>query len=351
VITACFLSFRILIVCSSSPAQVEMFAASNEPMYVNIGCNLPSAPKVQVGNGTAPTYSSAPVSQNAPPGYLTSSIWKPDAKVHDLPSSSFWCNKGSFFNPNAQGSMGSALEEIGQCDTGFATGAFMSASKVPIKQLSSMSTMYFSEGSTAFISETLSESSETVSACGSSPGLGPQSDPMLALDALTLGPPPGLEPPFSPASNLGTRRPSAKLTSKFEVEFESAAEMNPGAEITTLMICDIPCRRNIEQLIATIDAAGFAKTYDFVYMPGRKGRRQAQGGNVGYAFVNFKKSEWAMAFMEGFQNIQFPDSASTKLGYAKPARDQGFAANYVIHGRKSAVGSLLTFCDDSQYMQ
>lgn len=253
--------------------------------------------------------------------------------------------------------MGSASEEACQCGTA-GTGAafcaicgqadgntFMSSSQV-------MSTMYNSEDSTdgAYLSESLTDTgdtSETASARDFSPGLEAQSDPTLSVDSLTLQPPPGIRPPpglelLLPAANLGNRMPSAKAT---EVEY------GPPGEITTLMICDIPCRRNIEQLIATIDAAGFEKTYDFVYMPGRKGRRQAQGGNVGYAFVNFKKSEWAMAFMESFQNVAFPDSSSTKLGYAKPARDQGFAANYVIHGRKNAVGSLLTFCDDSQYMQ
>jgi len=317
-ITACFLLCRPF-VTAFGLIQVEMFAATNQPMYVQTRLNTPSASKVKVRNTTAPTYLNATILQNVSRDNLSNSIRQPDTEVYDLPDSSFWTNPRVQLPPGL-------LEDICECGTDFMPGAsFCTMCGQANHNLFTstkefMSTMYISEASTdqpSDFSETLSESSETVST-HSSTGLEIQLEPLLALDALALDFPPGLE---------------------------------TQTEMTTLMVCDIPCRQNIEQLVAVMDAAGFSKTYDFVYMPGRKGRHQAQGGNVGYAFVNFKKAEWATAFMNGFQNIIFPDSSSPKRSYAKPARDQGFAANYAIHGKKNAVGSLLTFCDDSQYMQ
>lgn len=114
-------------------------------------------------------------------------------------------------------------------------------------------------------------------------------------------------------------------------------------EITTLMVCDIPCRRSIEQVMEAFDIHGFAGTYDLVYMPHQKGRRTpSQSQNVGYAFVNFKTAEWASAFMNIFRNVRFPDSSSSKLSYAKPARCQGYEANLEMHSRKSAAGALVS---------
>lgn len=123
------------------------------------------------------------------------------------------------------------------------------------------------------------------------------------------------------------------------------------SEITTLMICDIPCRRSIEELKEIIDQQGFAETFDLIYMPGRKGSRNKCSQNVGYAFVNFKTAHWANSFLKIFKDFEFPDTVSTKKSYAKPAHTQGFAANFAVHGRKGAVGSMLTFRDDDDVAQ
>jgi hypothetical protein len=124
----------------------------------------------------------------------------------------------------------------------------------------------------------------------------------------------------------------------------SLDKLNPDVEITTMMLCDIPCRRTVEQVIEAIDMHGFIDTYDLVYMPHQKGRRTpSQSHNMGYAFVNFKKQEWAMSFMGAFNNFRFPGSSSAKVSYAKPAHCQGFTSNLDMHKKKVAVGTLLTF--------
>jgi hypothetical protein len=118
-------------------------------------------------------------------------------------------------------------------------------------------------------------------------------------------------------------------------------------EITTLMICDIPCRRTIEQLVGAIDGVGFANTYNLVYMPSKR-PMYSQNVNMGYAFVNFKTVEFAAAFSETFQNFNFPGSLSKKMSYAKAARYQGYQVNLDRYLKQYVVGCLLVFDEKSQ---
>lgn len=114
-------------------------------------------------------------------------------------------------------------------------------------------------------------------------------------------------------------------------------------EITTLMIADIPCRKSIEDVIELIDSLGFTNTYNLVYMPSRM-RPHGQGSltNIGYGFVNFKTAQLAAEFGHAFKNIVFPNSATKKISYTKPARCQGFEANVAQYHSKSR-GRLRTF--------
>jgi len=132
---------------------------------------------------------------------------------------------------------------------------------------------------------------------------------------------------------------------------ESAPEpLQKPTEITTLMVCDIPCTRTIEQVAAAMDSAGFGKTYDLIYMPKstkQRGRRAvAQVRNIGYAFVNFKKPEFAAMFMIAFHDFRWAGTSTTKLSYAKPAHFQGFEANFEMQLRSVTPGPILTFRDE-----
>lgn len=110
------------------------------------------------------------------------------------------------------------------------------------------------------------------------------------------------------------------------------------------MMCDIPCRRNIQQIVDVIDSMGFAGTYDFVYMPPQKQFQcSRQSNNMGYAFVNFKTPVDAAAFWRVSQYFVFPQSSSKKVSYTKPAHCQGYDANVDMHEKKSHTGSVLLF--------
>ena len=117
-----------------------------------------------------------------------------------------------------------------------------------------------------------------------------------------------------------------------------------GAPITTMMLCDIPCRQTIEKLIAAINAIGFADTYDLVYLPSHEARRKVKHmKNIGYAFVNFKSPEDAAAFSYAFEDMSFPSCLSTKRSYTKPANYQGFKINFERHSKMKQAGCFLTF--------
>jgi hypothetical protein len=121
--------------------------------------------------------------------------------------------------------------------------------------------------------------------------------------------------------------------------------------ITTLMMCDIPCRQTIRKVIDAINNHGFSGTYDMVYMPPQKGfRRPKHSQNMGYAFVNFKLPEYALAFGQAFQNFTFPHCASSKLSYCKPAHCQGYERNVEMHSKQRSSGCLLTFRDNVEYV-
>jgi hypothetical protein len=102
--------------------------------------------------------------------------------------------------------------------------------------------------------------------------------------------------------------------------------------ITTLMICDIPCRTSEHELTQTLTMLGFRGTYDFLYVPVKqRGRRHR--GNLGYAFVNFKRAEDASRFAAKFVDFTFPGCNSKKVSYVKPAACQGYEANVRMHDR------------------
>jgi len=121
-------------------------------------------------------------------------------------------------------------------------------------------------------------------------------------------------------------------------------ETPAALEVTTLMICDIPCRQTIEQIIDVINQQGFTSTFNLVYMPSK---RPKYVQNMGYAFANFQTSQYATAFAEAFQNFRFPNSLSKKMSYTKSAHHQGYADNVNRYIKQGAMGCLVIFDDDA----
>jgi hypothetical protein len=104
-------------------------------------------------------------------------------------------------------------------------------------------------------------------------------------------------------------------------------------EVTTLMLCDLPCRVPIEHLLKAINSFGFQGTYDFVYMPTRIATKRSKKdvSNLGYAFVNFKKASDATRFASAFAGHAFAGVCSPKQTTVKPAVCQGYTANVALY--------------------
>eukprot|EP00929_Paragymnodinium_shiwhaense_P012637 TRINITY_DN12005_c0_g1_i1.p1 TRINITY_DN12005_c0_g1~~TRINITY_DN12005_c0_g1_i1.p1 ORF type:complete len:527 (+),score=86.76 TRINITY_DN12005_c0_g1_i1:195-1775(+) len=83
------------------------------------------------------------------------------------------------------------------------------------------------------------------------------------------------------------------------VDGSSAADKEPKAEPTTVMLRNIPNRYTQSMLLKLLEERGYAGLYDFVYLP----MDFRNGVNLGYAFVNLLRHEDALAFMEMFQGF------------------------------------------------
>jgi len=104
---------------------------------------------------------------------------------------------------------------------------------------------------------------------------------------------------------------------------ESEGSIASSEPPTTMMICNIPCRFGQTDVVEAIHSIGFAGLYDFVYLPSRSGKHNA---NIGYAFVEFKSAETAERFACAFDNFQFPGTKSAKRCTVKQAHQQGLNA-------------------------
>jgi len=107
---------------------------------------------------------------------------------------------------------------------------------------------------------------------------------------------------------------------------------NISSEMTTVMLCNIPCRVTLEEIIHAVRSLGFDDTYDLLHAPGPKRRHRylASTTNIGYAFINFVKPEDAQNFMKAFEGFCFEGRHSEKVGMAKFGRVQGFHNNYML---------------------
>jgi hypothetical protein len=103
-------------------------------------------------------------------------------------------------------------------------------------------------------------------------------------------------------------------------------------EATTVMLCNIPCRVKLEEIIQAVASLGFDGTYDLLHAPGPKRRHPhlTSTTNIGYAFINFVTPEYADQFMKVFTGFCFEGRHSEKVGLAKLARIQGFHNNYTL---------------------
>jgi hypothetical protein len=90
----------------------------------------------------------------------------------------------------------------------------------------------------------------------------------------------------------------------------------------SLMICNLPCRLQQDDLVEAIESIGFAGLFEKVHIPCRQ-----SDSNLGYAFVHFLQQKHAESFALAFEGYRFTHKGSTKVCTVKAADCQGNERN------------------------
>lgn len=98
--------------------------------------------------------------------------------------------------------------------------------------------------------------------------------------------------------------------------------------VTTLMLCNLPCKLSSEGLQQVVHELGFEESYDLIHVP--RGAKHY----LGYGFVNFKEPQAAARFVVALQSHTFAGTPEKKA-YCKVARFQGFETNFRMITRGS----------------
>lgn len=89
-------------------------------------------------------------------------------------------------------------------------------------------------------------------------------------------------------------------------------EISP--RVTTVMVCNLPCKLSTAGLMMTIERLGFAGMYDEVHVP------RGSKNFLGYGFIKFKEPEFVPRFADALSTYEFP--GSSKRPYLKVALRQ-----------------------------
>lgn len=110
-----------------------------------------------------------------------------------------------------------------------------------------------------------------------------------------------------------------------------------GAEsddITSIMVCNIPCRVSQGDLVDLLETLGFGSRFDFLYLPTGGRPSSSSVSNLGYGFINFIDAQSTVDFSQAFVQYRFPGT-SAKVCTVRPAHVQGLANNIVLFGRSA----------------
>eukprot|EP00928_Gymnodinium_smaydae_P034856 TRINITY_DN24616_c0_g1_i2.p1 TRINITY_DN24616_c0_g1~~TRINITY_DN24616_c0_g1_i2.p1 ORF type:complete len:307 (+),score=34.70 TRINITY_DN24616_c0_g1_i2:103-1023(+) len=131
----------------------------------------------------------------------------------------------------------------------------------------------------------------------------------------------------------GALSPLRSATPEFEFELEPEREDEvPEADAeeaewhdkTTLMLRNLPNAYTTSLLYEELDAAGFEKLFDFVYVP----IDLETNLNRGFAFINFVSPEDAIRFRSMYEHKKMKLIESHKFVCITPAELQGYDRNF-----------------------
>jgi hypothetical protein len=105
-------------------------------------------------------------------------------------------------------------------------------------------------------------------------------------------------------------------------------------ECTTVILRNLPCPFLRDDLIAAMDAKGFAGLYDFVYVPADF----KTGMGLGYAFVNLITAEEVHRFALAFDGFRDWPRPSAKVCTVDLSRTQGLHANVERYRNSPVMG-------------
>jgi hypothetical protein len=125
-----------------------------------------------------------------------------------------------------------------------------------------------------------------------------------------------------------TKQASSSKDARSIVAARDCSEEAPtNSDVSTLMVCNLPCRVNQHDLVSVVETLGFLPVVDFLHVPaGGRGARSSQS-NFGYGFINFVSPGEAAIFKDVFEGYRFEGFASTKYVKIKPAVVQGLVKN------------------------
>lgn len=128
------------------------------------------------------------------------------------------------------------------------------------------------------------------------------------------------------ASHMSVKRKISNSNYRTCPEGKTSHPNQPSAEVssspvTTLMLCNLPCRLSQEGLAQAADRLGFEGKYDLVYIP------RGYQNFIGYGFINFVTPEDATCFCRTISAVTFSTRETKKKVSVVVAKDQGLAKN------------------------
>lgn len=157
--------------------------------------------------------------------------------------------------------------------------------------------------------------------------------------ALAPGP---VEPSKAGRQQANSRRKKQDAQSNPDKSSAHVHQEPPWAEVTTVMMRNLPNKYTQPKLLEELRGNGFEplRDFDFFYLP----MDHCTAVNLGYCFINFIETTVANTFASTFQGKRMQRFNSSKTIQVMPASIQGFERNYAYYSSRRVAQD-----EDPQY--